>query len=42
VEENRNWILPGSNVNIDRRLQEKLRRFGLKGPLWEHMQIRRK
>ncbi len=40
--ENRHWILPGSNVNIDRRLQEKLRRFGLKGPLWEHMQIRRK
>jgi radical SAM superfamily enzyme YgiQ (UPF0313 family) len=42
VEENKNWILPGSNVNIDRRLQEKLRRFGLKGPLWEHMQVRRK
>ena len=42
VEEHRNWILPGSNVNIDRRLQEKLRRFGLKGPLWEHMQVRRK
>lgn len=42
AEENKNWILPGSNVNIDRRLQEKLRRFGLKGPLWEHMQIRRK
>jgi radical SAM superfamily enzyme YgiQ (UPF0313 family) len=42
VEENKNWILPGSNVNIDRRLQEKLRRFGLRGPLWEHMQVRRK
>jgi radical SAM superfamily enzyme YgiQ (UPF0313 family) len=42
AEENSNWILPGSNVNIDRRLQEKLRRFGLKGPLWEHMQMRRK
>lgn len=38
---NRHWILPGSNVNINPRLQEKLRRFGLKGPLWEHMQIRR-
>lgn len=38
---NRNWILPGSNVNINPRLQEKLRRFGLKGPLWEHMQIRK-
>ncbi len=38
----RHWILPGSNVNINPRLQEKLRRFGLKGPLWEHMQVRRK
>jgi radical SAM superfamily enzyme YgiQ (UPF0313 family) len=38
----RHWILPGSNVNINLRLQEKLRRFGLKGPLWEHMQVRRK
>jgi radical SAM superfamily enzyme YgiQ (UPF0313 family) len=37
----RNWILPGSNVNINPRLQEKLRRFGLKGPLWEHMQVRK-
>lgn len=36
-----NWILPGSNVNIDTRLQSKLRRFGLKGPLWEYMQMRR-
>jgi radical SAM superfamily enzyme YgiQ (UPF0313 family) len=42
VEVNKNWILPGSNVNIDTRLQEKLRRFGLKGPLWEHMRVRRK
>jgi hypothetical protein len=42
AEENKHWILPGSNVNIDRKLQEKLRRFGLKGPLWEHMQVRRK
>jgi len=39
---NPHWILPGSNVNIDPRLQEKLRRFGLKGPLWEHMQVRKK
>jgi hypothetical protein len=41
AELNRHWILPGSNVNINRRLQEKLRRFGLRGPLWEHMQMRR-
>jgi radical SAM superfamily enzyme YgiQ (UPF0313 family) len=38
---NPNWILPGSNVNIDTRLQSKLRRFGLRGPLWEYMQMRR-
>ncbi len=38
---NRHWILPGSNVNMNPKLQEKLRRFGLKGPLWEHMRIRR-
>jgi hypothetical protein len=37
----RHWILPGSHVNINPKLQEKLRRFGLRGPLWEHMQIRR-
>lgn len=36
-----NWILPGSNVNIDTRLQSKLRRFGLRGPLWEYMRMRR-
>lgn len=42
AEDNKQWILPGSNVNIDRKLQKKLRSFGLKGPLWEHMQIRRK
>ncbi len=42
VEKNRHWIMPGSQINIDLRLQQKLRRFGLKGPLWEHMQIRRR
>ncbi len=42
AEDNRHWILPGSQVNINTRLQEKLRRFGLRGPLWEHMQIRKK
>lgn len=40
--EQRHWILPGVNVNMNPKLQEKLRRFGLRGPLWEHMQIRRK
>jgi hypothetical protein len=33
------WIFPGLNINIDAKLQKKLRRFGVKGPLWEHMQI---
>lgn len=32
-----NWILPGLNININTELQRKLRRFGIKGPLWEHM-----
>jgi len=33
------WIFPGLNININAKLQKKLRRFGIKGPLWEHMQI---
>jgi radical SAM superfamily enzyme YgiQ (UPF0313 family) len=42
TQSNPHWILPGSNVNMDKRLQEKLRRFGIKGPLWEHMKIRKR
>jgi len=37
AKSHRNWILPGLNVNITLDLQRKLRRFGIKGPLWEHM-----
>jgi len=33
------WIFPGLNISINTKLQKKLRRFGIKGPLWEHMQI---
>jgi radical SAM superfamily enzyme YgiQ (UPF0313 family) len=33
------WIFPGMNININRALQEKLRRFGAKGPLWEYMRL---
>ncbi len=33
------WIFPGLNININTKLQKKLRRFGVKGPLWEHMRI---
>jgi hypothetical protein len=38
-KENPTWIFPGLNINIDVKLQKKLRRFGIKGPLWEHMKI---
>ena len=33
------WIFPGMNINMTRDLQEKLRRFGIKGPLWEYMKM---
>jgi len=36
-----NWIFPGLGINVSSRLQSKLRRFGVKGPLWEHMKILR-
>jgi len=36
------WIFPGLNININVNLQKKLRRFGIKGPLWEHMKISRR
>jgi len=36
-----NWIFPGLGINVSPRLQSKLRRFGVKGPLWEHMKIMR-
>jgi len=34
-----NWIFPGLGINVSPRLQGKLRRIGVKGPLWEHMKI---
>lgn len=33
------WIFPGLNININRPLQEKIRRLGVKGPLWEYMRL---
>lgn len=36
-----NWIFPGLGINVSARLQSKLRRIGIKGPLWEHMKIMR-
>ena len=38
-KENPTWIFPGLNINIDTELQKKLRRFGIKGPLWEYMKM---
>jgi len=35
------WIFPGLGINVTPRLQSKLRRIGIKGPLWEHMKIAR-
>ncbi|HYB20767.1 MAG TPA: radical SAM protein, partial [Thermodesulfobacteriota bacterium] len=34
-----NWILPGLSINVSLRIQSKLRKIGVKGPLWEHMKI---
>ncbi|MCP4748495.1 MAG: radical SAM protein [Desulfobacteraceae bacterium] len=31
------WIFPGLQININTALQSKLRRLGVKGPLWEYM-----
>ncbi len=36
-----NWIFPGLNINMTQELQKKLRRFGIRGPLWEYMRRRR-
>jgi radical SAM superfamily enzyme YgiQ (UPF0313 family) len=37
ARENPTWIFPGLNININTTLQKKLRRFGIRGPLWEMM-----
>jgi hypothetical protein len=39
-KENPTWIFPGLNINMNVELQKKLRRFGIKGPLWEYMKTR--
>lgn len=38
-KEHPTWIFPGLNININKELQKKLRRFGIKGPLWEYMKM---
>ncbi len=41
AETHPNWIFPGLGINVSPSLQSKLRKFGIKGPLWEHMKIMR-
>ena len=36
-----NCIVPGKNIMHDLHIQKKLRRYGIKGPLWEHLGIRK-
>lgn len=36
-KDHQTWIFPGMNINMNSSLQKKLRRFGIKGPLWEYM-----
>lgn len=37
AKEHRTWIFPGLNINMNEAMQKKLRKFGIKGPLWEYM-----
>ena len=37
-----NWIVPGLNVHYSEKLQSKMRRLGVKGPLWEYMKMMRR
>jgi radical SAM superfamily enzyme YgiQ (UPF0313 family) len=36
-EINPTWLFPGFSSNVKPEFQRKLRRFGVKGPLWEYM-----
>ena len=40
-QDHSNWIFPGLNINMTLELQKRLRRFGIRGPLWEYMKRRR-
>jgi radical SAM superfamily enzyme YgiQ (UPF0313 family) len=33
--ERRQWIVPGLEINVSQNLMEGIRRFGIRGPLWE-------
>lgn len=40
VSGNRNWVMPGYEINIYPRLQKRLRERGIKGSLWEELSKR--
>jgi len=42
AKEHRTWIFPGLNINMNEAMQKKLRKFGIKGPMWEYMKRARK
>jgi hypothetical protein len=37
-----NCIVPGKNIMHDLHIQKKLRHYGIKGPLWEHLGIQKR
>ena len=37
--DNPTWIFPGLQINMNGHLQKKMRRFGVRGPLWERMKL---
>ncbi|MBW2256281.1 MAG: hypothetical protein JRI25_17025 [Deltaproteobacteria bacterium] len=38
--DNPRWIVPPLEINFDARLFAVLRKLGLKGPLWQHLDRR--
>jgi radical SAM superfamily enzyme YgiQ (UPF0313 family) len=42
AKEHRTWIFPGLNINMNETMQKKLRKFGIKGPMWEYMKRAKK
>lgn len=41
-KEHKTWIFPGLNINMNEVIQKKLRKFGIKGPMWEYMERAKK
>jgi len=42
AKEHPTWIFPGFNINMNEAMQKKLRKFGIKGPMWEYMKRAKK